>query len=249
MTVKAKIRTLVVEDEPLARATLRDFLSEADWLDLVGEVADGRDAVPVIDEVRPDLVFLDIKLPGLTGLEVLKKIKHHPEVVFTTAYDDHAVTAFELGALDYILKPFGRERFHQMLERVRRRITESRDNNDEQDLSIIKRLLDLKEGTDNQYLRNFFVRDGRGRIVAIRVTEIVRLAGAGDYVEIHLDNNATYLLRITLSEFEKRLDPRHFRRIHRSAIVNLDRIVSFKPIRRRQKSSGPLIDSQVRDRA
>src|SRR5205085_9533524 len=109
---------------PLARQTIKDFLKGEDWLELIGEASDGNDAVRLIDEIRPDLVFLDVRMPGLTGLQVLEAIKHDPEVVFTTAYDSHAVTAFELEALDYILKPFGRERFRKTLARVKRRLVD-----------------------------------------------------------------------------------------------------------------------------
>src|SRR6266404_7454926 len=121
------ISAVIVEDEPLATQTIKDFVEGEDWLRVVGEAADGERAVTLIDELRPDLIFLDVRMPGLTGLQVLENIKHDPEVVFTTAYDDHAVTAFELDALDYILKPFGRERFGQMLARVRLRLVESAD--------------------------------------------------------------------------------------------------------------------------
>jgi len=117
-----RVRALVVEDEPEARRMLREFLREASWVDLVGEAADGRGAVASIDRLKPRLVFLDIRLPELSGLEVLEKIRHQPEVVFATAYDRYAVAAFELGALDYLVKPFGRERFRSMLNRVRRRL-------------------------------------------------------------------------------------------------------------------------------
>src|SRR5262245_55654421 len=110
MTVE-RVRTLVVEDELEARRTLRDYLDEAEWIEVVGESGDGRDAVGRIDRLQPQLVFLDVRLPELSGLEVLQQIRHQPEVVFATAYDQYAVAAFELGALDYLVKPFGRQRF------------------------------------------------------------------------------------------------------------------------------------------
>src|SRR5262250_834570 len=116
-----QIRAVIVEDEPLARQTIKDFVANEPWLRIVGEAIDGKQAVELIDELRPDLVFLDVKMPGLTGLEVLQRVKHDPEIVFTTAYSEQAVTAFELEALDYLLKPFGRERFRKVLERVQRR--------------------------------------------------------------------------------------------------------------------------------
>ena len=105
------IRALIVEDEPLARKTLRDLVADTSWLTLVGEAADGLTAVRLIDEIKPQLLFLDVDLPELNGLQVLGRVTHAPEVVFTTAYDDYALSAFEFDALDYLLKPFGRERF------------------------------------------------------------------------------------------------------------------------------------------
>src|SRR5215471_854675 len=121
MKPRNHIRAVIVEDEPLGRQTIKDFVADESWLKIVGEAADGNQAVELIDELRPDLVFLDVKMPGLTGLEVLQRVKHDPEIVFTTAYSEQAVTAFELEALDYLLKPFGRERFRKVLERVQRR--------------------------------------------------------------------------------------------------------------------------------
>ena len=119
------VRTLIAEDEPLARETLRAFVSETGWLSLVGEATDGRTAARLIDELRPDLVLLDVQMPELSGVEALMRARHEPAVVFTTAHDSYAVAAFELGALDYLLKPFGRERFNRAMERVRARLAAS----------------------------------------------------------------------------------------------------------------------------
>ena len=223
------IRAIIVEDEPLARQTIKDFVESEDWLQIVGEAGDGNSAVTLIDDLQPDLVFLDVRMPGLTGLQVLESIKHDPEVVFTTAYDDHAVTAFELEALDYILKPFGRERFSQMLARVKHRLTESALR---PELSVRERARSALEEKAQEYLSRLFVRAHHGRIVQVRASEITRLVGADDYVEVHVGKKS-YLVKITLNEFERRLDPKHFRRVHRSAIVNLGQIVSCKPIDRR----------------
>jgi two-component system, LytTR family, response regulator len=229
MKTQPSIRALIVEDEPLARQTIKDFLQGKDWLKVVGEAADGDTAVILIDDLRPDLVFLDVRMPGLTGLQVLENIKHDPAVVFTTAYDDHAVSAFELEALDYILKPFGRERFRQMLARVKRRLVDSPEDSEP---SVRERARQALEEKSAEYLLRLFVRDRQGRILQVRVAEITRLIGADDYVELHV-RNTSHLVRVTLNEFEKRLDPKNFRRIHRSAIVNLDHVVSSRPIDRR----------------
>src|SRR6266404_4413942 len=208
MEPQRSVRALIVEDEPLARQTIKDFLQGEDWLQVIGEAADGDRAVALIDELRPDLVFLDVRMPGLTGLQVLENIKHDPEVVFTTAYDDHAVTAFELDALDYILKPFGRERFGQMLARVRLRLVESADRTE---LPVRDRALHALKAKAVEHLQRLFVRDRRGRLVQVRAAEITRLVGADDYVELHVGDKS-YLVKVTLNEFEQRLDPNHFRR-------------------------------------
>jgi len=223
------ITAVIIEDEPLATQTIKDFLLGEDWLKVVGEAADGERAVTLIDDLRPDLVFLDVRMPGLSGLQVLENIKHDPEVVFTTAYDDHAVTAFELEALDYILKPFGRERFRQMLARVKLRLT---DSNGKPEPSVHERAQRALQTKQTEVLVRLFVRDRRGRIIQVRAAEISRLVGADDYVELHVGDKS-YLVKVTLNEFDRRLDPNHFRRIHRSAIVNLDHVVSCKPIDRR----------------
>jgi len=185
------IRTVIVEDEPLARQTIKDFLAGESWLHLVGEAADGHSAVRLIDELRPDLVFLDVRMPGLSGLHVLENIQHDPEVVFTTAYDDHAVTAFELEALDYILKPFGRARFRQVLERIKRRLVLDREHRGP---SVRNRASRLRKDGTTEYLLRLLVRDARGRIVHVPVAEITRLIGADDYAEVYA-NATSYLVR------------------------------------------------------
>ena len=112
------VRALIVEDEPLARKRLRELMRDVPWLESAGEAANGFDAVKAIDELRPDLIFLDVQLPGLSGIDVLTRVRHSPGVIFTTAYDQFAVTAFELGAVDYLLKPFGTRRFLEALEKA-----------------------------------------------------------------------------------------------------------------------------------
>jgi len=226
---KPPIRAVIVEDEPLARRTIRDFLQGEEWLKVVGEAADGDRAARLIDKLRPDLIFLDVRMPGLSGLEVLETIKHDPAVVFTTAYDDQAVTAFELEALDYILKPFGRERFHKMLSRVKERLLVNSHGGEQGFFERASRALKAKPADP---LLRLFVRDRHGRVVHVSLSDITRLVGADDYVEVHA-GNSSHLVNITLTEFEQRLDPKRFRRVHRSTIVNLDKIVSCKRIDRR----------------
>ena len=214
-----RVRALVVEDEPEARRMLRDFLGEASWVELVGEIADGREAVACIDRLEPRLVFLDVRLPELSGLEVLERIRHQPEVVFTTAYDRYAVAAFELGALDYLVKPFGRERFRSMLNRVRRRLALEIDAP-----SSPERARTALGGVP---LRRLFARTG-DKIVPLSAETILRVQARGDYAEIHAPGGP-FLLHVSLTELAARLDPERFVQVHRSHIVNLDAVELPRP--------------------
>jgi two-component system LytT family response regulator len=214
-----RLRTLVVEDEPEARRMLRDYLAEAPWVDVVGEAADGRDAVASIDRLEPALVILDVRMPELSGLEVLEQIRHQPEVVFATAYDQYAVAAFELGALDYLVKPFGRQRFRRMLDRVRRRMSAGPD-----DPPALER---ARTAMGPSPLRRLFARRGE-RIVPIPADSIVRIQARGDYAEVHAPGGP-FLLHVSLSELAGRLDPERFVQVHRSHIVNLDAMKLLRP--------------------
>jgi two-component system LytT family response regulator len=206
------IRVFVVEDEHLARASLRELIDETEGLTLAGEAADGLSAVTEIDRVLPDLLFLDVILPELTGLEVLDRIRHRPLVVFTTAYERYAVTAFELEALDYIVKPFGRQRFHDTVERVRRRLDEG---------ALPPSSDQLRAAFGTAPLERLFSRVG-SRIVPLAIRDVTRFQGEGDYVRAHSPAGA-HLLHVTLAELEERL-ALPFLRVHRSHIVNVDRI-------------------------
>lgn len=213
-----KVRVVVAEDEPHARAQLARLVEETDWLELVGQASDGRQAVTVIDRERPDLLLLDVVMPELSGLQVLERIRHRPLVVFTTAYDRYAVAAFELEALDYLVKPFGARRFHAALERVRRQLAAGRPA-----VSSTER---VQEAVSGEPLRRVFARVGH-RIVPVLVPKVSRFEAAGDYVKAHVDGE-DLLLHVSLEELERRLDPRRFLRVHRSHIVNLDRVVRME---------------------
>jgi len=215
-TSDPSITVVVCEDEPLARLHLREMIYATPRLRWVGEAADGLSAVTLIDGVKPHLVFLDIRMPELDGLSVLAKLAHQPAVVFTTAYDAHAVTAFELGAVDYLLKPFGRERFATSVSRAVRHI----DAADAQEVAATDRL-----PSAGAPLVRLFARE-RGRIVPIAVSEIERLEAEDDYVAV-FTKGRRYLLTITLTALLERLDTRRFVRVHRSHAVCLDAIASM----------------------
>lgn len=207
------MRTLIVEDEPLARRTLRRFLSEAPDIEVVGEAADGLSALEAIDRLTPDLLFLDVRLPEISGLEVLARARHAPAVVFTTAFDRYAVAAFEHEAIDYLVKPFGRRRLQETLERVRKRLPGQRRHQISETLG---------EDLAGRPLRRLYARS-KGRIVPIPVERVERFEGAGDYSEVHCGNER-YLVDLRLKLLDERLDTDRFLRVHRSHIVNLDRI-------------------------
>ena len=206
-----QVRALIAEDEPHARASLREYLKDADWVDVVGEAADGQHAALLVDELRPDLLFLDVRMPELTGLEVVQRIRHLPEIVFTTAYDRFAMAAFELGALDYLLKPFGRERFAVMLERVRRRLGVPGEDAER-----------ARQALGPLPLGRLFARVG-DRAVPIPVDTIVRAQARGDYSEVYC-GAGTFLLHVSLTELLARLDPARFSRVHRSHVVNIEAV-------------------------
>jgi two-component system LytT family response regulator len=214
-----RTRTLVVEDEPEARRTLVEYLADAPWVEIAGECSDGAEAVAAIDRLEPALVILDVHLPACTGLEVVQRIRHQPELVFATAYDEYAVAAFELGALDYLVKPFGRQRFRRMLDRVRRRMMVAADGPDSPERA--------RQALDRGPLRRLFARRG-DRIVPIPVAGIVRIQAKGDYAEVHAPGGP-FLLHVSLGELADRLDPDRFVQVHRSHIVNLDALKVLRP--------------------
>jgi two-component system LytT family response regulator len=218
MNRDASVTGLIVEDEPLARRRLRELIQDVPWLDCLGEAATGRAAIAAIDELQPDLIFLDVRLPGFSGIEVMSRVRHMPAVIFTTAYDQFAITAFELGAVDYLLKPFGSERFGRALERARPQLEQQAGTASTERAREV-----LTQGP----VPRLFVRDA-GRIVPVRVASIESLQACDDYVIVHVDGRRLRI-NLTLAELEQRLDPRVFVRVHRSHVVNLDHVVSWKP--------------------
>ncbi len=214
------IRTLICEDEPLARETLRDFIAARPELALVGEACDGAQALKLIQQLQPALVFMDIQMPELTGLQVLAQLPAVPPLIFTTAYDQHAVAAFELNALDYLLKPFTQQRFDLAVDRALADATPGDERRQQAQEAL--------GGSNNSGpLQRILVRD-RGRIFPVQTADIEHLRSDLKYTQITA-RGQSYLVRMALSELESRLDPARFLRVHRNAIVNLDFVDSMKP--------------------
>jgi two-component system, LytTR family, response regulator len=220
-----KIRTLVVDDEPIARERILSLLQQETDVEVIGQCADGVQAVSAIQQQSPDLVFLDVQMPGCDGFGVIQNIgpDRMPTVVFVTAYDEYALRAFEVHALDYLLKPFGKDRFQETLKHARESLERRRAGD------LGRRLLalvhDLKP--EQQRLDRLVVKSG-GRVFFLRTDEIDWIEAAGNYVRLHLGEES-HLFRETMNGMESRLDTRRFVRIHRSRIVNTERIKELQP--------------------
>jgi two-component system LytT family response regulator len=215
-----KIRTLVVDDEPIARSHVIALLGEESDIEVVGECANGLEAATAIEQASPDLVFLDVQMPELDGFELVRSVApdRMPAVVFVTAYDEYALHAFEVHAIDYLLKPFSAERFRSALMHAREQLKQRRATD------IGRQLLDfLPEIRRSAPGRDRLVVRSGGRIYFVRTVEIDWCEAAGNYVRLHVGQQ-THLVRDTMGHLEANLDPQQFIRIHRSAIVNVDRI-------------------------
>lgn len=221
-----KIRTLVIDDELLARKRIKQLLASVEEFQVVGEASNVAEAVSACLELRPDLVFLDIEMPDGSGFDALEKLSSEdiPAVVFVTAYDQYTIKAFDVCAVDYLLKPFSEERFHQAAARVRERLNLESD----EDLSRqIKNLLSHLK-TNGDFLDRLAINH-KDRLIVVSVKEIDWVTAHGNYLKIHAQNK-TYLLRDTINNLSQRLDPEVFLRIHRSTIVNAERIKEFQPM-------------------
>jgi two-component system LytT family response regulator len=219
------LRTVIVDDEPLARDKLRNFLQRHADLDLVGEASDDLEAVEVINRLKPDLVLLDIQMPELDGLEVVSALDQDPlpQIVFITAYDQYAVKAFELGAVDYLLKPVAPDRFDLAIARALERQKEARPDELAERLSRALEAL----APSRPRLERFLVKE-RDRSRFVSLAEIHWIESAGNYLKLHTKEES-HLVRATMTEVEARLDPRAFARIHRTTIVNLTRVKYLEP--------------------
>ena len=212
----------IAEDEPLARDVLRDAIYAHPALRLAGEAGDGATALEQINRIRPDVVFMDIQMPEMTGLDVLRRLSCAPDIVFTTAYDQYAVTAFELNAVDYLLKPFTRARFDAAVARLLEAPAPPREIVD----AALEQAAQRMQGRPGGRLERILVRD-RGRIFPLSLNEIEYLKADSKYTAIAA-RGQTFLVRIGISELEAQLDPTRFIRVHRSALVNLDFVDSMR---------------------
>jgi two-component system LytT family response regulator len=225
MSGSACIRTLIVDDESLARERIRSMLASDPRIQIIAECSNGQDAIEAIQLHSPELVFLDVEMPGIDGFGVLEALPPEliPTIIFVTAYDQYAVRSFEVYALDYLLKPFDQERFDKALERAKTQIsTQQSDSLSERILSALEEIK-----TRPVHLERLVIKMN-GHVFFIKADEIDWLEAEGNYVRLHAGKES-YLLRDTISALESQLDPKKFIRVHRSAIVNIDRITELQP--------------------
>lgn len=202
------VRTMIIEDESLARDLLKNYLREYRQIDIIGEESDGFQAVKSINKNKPDLIFLDIKIPKLSGFEIWELLEYKPLVIFTTAYDEYAVKAFEMNAVDYLLKPYSRERFHQAIEKVcEKEVSEKK----------VKTL--ERAGLSDPILKRLVVKSGK-EIVIIPLEDLVFIEASDDHVMIHTKDKR-YLKQNTLKYYESHLSSSEFIRVHRSYLVHV----------------------------
>lgn len=222
-----KIKTLIVDDEPLARRTLRDLLSADPEIEIIGECSNGLETIKFIRRQLPDLLFLDIQMPGMNGFEALASIEHEriPAIVFVTAFDSYALKAFELHALDYLLKPFTDKRFEEALRQAKSQVELKEINKLSQSLLA---LLGDQAGREaisirrKGFLTKFMIKSS-GRVAFIKASDVDWISADDYYIKLHLAGKS-HLLRVSMNELEEKLDPKRFLRIHRSTIVNCDRV-------------------------
>jgi two-component system LytT family response regulator len=210
------VRALIVDDERLARQKVRTFLASRDDIEVVGEAANAAAAIDALERTHPDILFLDVQMPGGDGFEVVKSLgRNAPAIIFATAHDEYAVRAFDIAAIDYLLKPFDRRRFDQAVERARKSLAPNQ-------------LSDLIEAWDAQRKspEQFLVKK-RDRMLLVPVKDVDWIEAEAKYVRIHV-REASYLIRDSIAAVEARLDPRQFVRIHRSTIVNMRRVLELQ---------------------
>ena len=222
------MRVMIIDDEPLSRRGVHARLRKMPDVQIVGECGDGTSGVEGILKLEPDLIFLDVQMPGMDGFGVLRALptEHLPSVIFLTAHEEHALRAFEVSALDYLLKPLDDERFEVAMNRARKQMDAASRT------ELVGRMLRLLDQQNEKYASRFTVRMG-SRIQVVPAESLEWISSAGDYTELHT-LSAIHLLRESMNSLEQRLDPSRFARIHRSRIVNLARILELRSIENRE---------------
>ncbi len=225
--METKIRTLIVDDMKLARNHIRQYLTSDAEIEIVGECANGREAVKAISNEHPDLIFLDVQMPGIDGFGVIEKIgiKQMPAIIFVTAYDEFALKAFDANATDYLLKPFDEERLVRAVARAKQEINRSESGDFDERL---RRVLQEVRPSPPKYLKRIAVKNTAHTFI-LQTDEIDWIGAAGNYVELHVGRE-THLIRERLSQLERLLDPEKFVRVHRSTIVRVERIKMLHPL-------------------
>jgi len=225
MTAGRRIRTLIIDDEPLARRKIRRLLAHDPEVDILDDCANGREAIAAIAAHNPDLVFLDVQMPEIDGFDVLESIPPAgmPFVIFVTAYDQYALRAFEVSAVDYLVKPFDRRRFDMALQRAKARLATERGSDlNQQTLALLEELK-----ARSSHVERLVIKAG-GRAFFLKTDEIDWIEAEGKYVRLHVGKES-YLLREAIGSMEGQLDPKKFPRIHRSTIVNIERVRELQP--------------------
>lgn len=210
-----KYKTIIIDDEPLARELIKNFLSTESDVELISEFDNGFSGLKGINDLKPDIVFLDVQMPKLTGIELLELLEESPKIIFTTAYDEFAIKAFELSAVDYLLKPFSKDRFLQALDKAR-----NKDSNN---------ILSLKEHIKKNNILNKIVVKSNNNITVIPLNDVLYFESQDDYVMIYT-LNGKYLKYETMQFFEDNLNPEKFIRIHRSYIINIEALKKIEKL-------------------
>jgi two-component system, LytTR family, response regulator len=216
----SKIRALIVDDEPLARDRIREMLKEHPEIEVIGEARNGREAIDSVVSHNPDLVFLDIQMPDLDGFDVLQNlnIERLPVIIFVTAYDQHALRAFDAHAVDYLTKPFDRKRFAEAVDQAKVFMKGAKEPDTARILSMLQEIR-----ASERYLERFAIKNGE-KVFFVRAEDVDAIEAQGNYVRLSLANSSSHLVRDTLNNIESQINPRQFVRIHRRTIVNIDRV-------------------------
>ena len=215
------MKAIIIEDESPARDIVKSFLSKHIDIELSGEFGDGFTGIKAIKEIKPDLIFLDVQMPKITGFEMLELIENPPEIIFTTAYDQYAIKAFEMNAVDYLLKPFGQERFDQAVNKAKQKIKEQKQKPEK----FRKVIQDMDEKGETLFR---IVAKKRGQIHVIPVERLMHIEAKDDYVMLH-STDGKFLKEKTMKFYESHLDAQQFVRVHRSFIVRVDQIKRLEP--------------------